>query len=104
MKRRTTLKLGLAAAAAGTAAGTLARTPAFAGSHGKTAFILAHGSWHGAWCWGLVEPRLNLAGFMSIPIDFPGHGLAVVPKSFRVRPLDPEAFATELVSTASRTP
>ena len=51
MKRRTTLKLGLAAAAtAGTAAGTLPRTPAFAGSHAKTAFILAHGSWHGAWC------------------------------------------------------
>ena len=96
MKRRTTLKLGLAAAAAGTAAGTLAPTPSFAGSHGKTAFVLAHGSWHGAWCWGLVEPRLNLAGFASIAIDLPGHGLnAVTPKSFRSRPLDAEAFATE---------
>ena len=97
MKRRTTLKLGLAAAAAGTAAGTtLSPTPSFAGSHGKTAFILAHGSWHGAWCWGLVEPRLNLAGFLSIPIDLPGHGLnAVTPKSFRTRPLDAGAFATE---------
>ena len=96
MKRRTTLKLGLAAAAAGTAAGTLAPAPSFAGSQGRTAFVLAHGSWHGAWCWGLVEPRLNLAGYLTIPIDFPGHGLnAVVPKSFGVRPLDPEAFATE---------
>ena len=98
MKRRTTLKLGLAAAAAaaGTAAGTVPRAPAFAGSPARTALILAHGSWHGAWCWGLVEPRLNLAGLMSIPIDFPGHGLnAVVPKSFRARPLDAEAFATE---------
>ena len=97
MKRRTTLKLGLAAAAAtGTAAGTFTATPSFAGSHGKTAFVLAHGSWHGAWCWGLVEPRLNLAGFASIAIDFPGHGLnAVTPKSFRARPLDAEAFATE---------
>ena len=96
MKRRTTLKLGLAAAAAGTAAGTLTATPSFAGSHGKTAFVLAHGSWHGAWCWGLVEPRLNLAGYASIAIDFPGHGLnAVTPKSFRARPLDAEAFATE---------
>ena len=96
MKRRTTLKLGLAAAAAGTAAGTLPHTPSFAGSHGGTALILAHGSWHGAWCWGLVEPKLNLAGFLTIPIDFPGHGLnAVVPQSFRTRPLDPEAFATE---------
>ena len=96
MKRRTTLKLGLAAAAAGTAAGTLPATTAFAGSHGKTVFVLVHGSWHGAWCWGLVEPRLNLAGFLSIPVDLPGHGLnAVVPKSFRTRPLDPAAFATE---------
>ena len=96
MKRRTTLKLGLAAAAAGTAAGTFTSTPASAASHGKTAFVLAHGSWHGAWCWGLVEPRLNLAGFLSIAIDFPGHGLnAVTPKSFRTRPLDPAAFATE---------
>ena len=96
MKRRTTLKLGLAAAAAGTAAGTFTPTPASAGSHGKTAFVLAHGSWHGAWCWGLVEPRLNLAGFPSIAIDFPGHGLnAVTPRSFRARPLDAEAFTTE---------
>ena len=96
MKRRTTLKIGLAAAAAGTAAGTLSPAPSFAGSHGSTAFVLAHGSWHGAWCWGLVEPRLNLAGYLTIPIDFPGHGLnAVVPKSFQSRPLDPEAFATE---------
>ena len=55
MKRRTTLKLGLAAAAAGTAAGTLSPAPSFAGSHGSTALVLAHGSWHGAWCWGLVN-------------------------------------------------
>ena len=96
MKRRTTLKLGLAAAAAGTAPATLAPRPSLAASHGQTAFILAHGSWHGAWCWGLVEPRLNLAGYMSIAIDFPGHGLnAVTPRSFRTRPLDAEAFATE---------
>ena len=96
MKRRTTLKLGLAAAAAGTAAGTFTPTPSFAGSHGKTAFVLAHGSWHGAWCWGLVEPRLNLAGFLSLAVDLPGHGLnAVTPESFRARPLDAEAFATE---------
>ena len=96
MKRRTTFKLGLAAAA-GATAGTLAPTPSsFAGSHGKTAFVLAHGSWHGAWCWGLVEPKLNLAGFISIPIDLPGHGLnAVTPESFRTRPLDAQAFATE---------
>ena len=94
MKRRTTLKLGLATAA-GTAAALAAR-PSFASSVAKTAFILVHGSWHGGWCWGLVESRLNRAGFMSVAIDLPGHGLnAVTPKSFRTRPLDAAAFATE---------
>ncbi len=64
---------------------------------GRTAFVLVHGSWHGAWCWGLVEPGLNLAGHMSIAIDLPGHGLhAAIPESFRSRPLDPEKFGTEL--------
>ena len=64
---------------------------------GRTAFVLVHGSWHGAWCWGLVEPGLNLAGHMSIAIDLPGHGLhAAVPESFRLRPLDPEEFGKEL--------
>ena len=96
MKRRTTLKLGLGAAAGAAAAGALTAAPSLAGSAAKTAFVLAHGSWHGSWTWGLVEPRLNLAGFMSIAIDFPGHGLdAVIPKSFRARPFDAAAFAAE---------
>ena len=96
MKRRTTLKLGLGAAVGAAAGGALGPSPSFAGSAPKTAFVLAHGSWHGAWCWGLVEPRLNLAGFLSIAIDFPGHGLeAVIPESFRARPFDPAAFAVE---------
>ena len=96
MNRRTILKLGLAATAASTTAGILPAAPAFADPHGTTAFVLVHGSWQGAWCWGLVEPRLNLAGYLSIAIDLPGHGLnAVTPNSFRTRPLDAEAFATE---------
>ena len=58
--------------------------------------MLVHGSWHGAWCWGLVEPELNQAGHISLAIDLPGHGLdAVIPDSFRSRPLDPSAFGTE---------
>ena len=43
-----------------------------------------------------MTTRLNQAGCMSIAIDLPGHGLdAVIPESFRSRPLDPSAFGTE---------
>lgn len=37
-------------------------------------FILIHGSWHGAWCWYKVVPRLEAAGHRVIAIDLPGHG------------------------------
>lgn len=95
MDRRTVLQAGFAAAA-GTATVASSAAVAKAGGMGKTAFVLVHGSWHGAWCWGLVEPRLNQAGHMSIAIDLPGHGLeAVIPESFRSRPLDPAAFGAE---------
>lgn len=92
MKRRSVLKaatlLPLTAATA---------TTASAGGHGgKTAFVLVHGSWHGAWCWGLVEPLLEAAGHMAVSIDLPGHGLnARNPAAFTKRPLDPAAFASE---------
>ena len=67
-----------------------------AGGKRKTGFVLVHGSWHGAWCWGLVEPGLNQAGHISLAIDLPGCGLnAAIPDSFRSRPLDPSAFGTE---------
>ena len=95
MDRRAVLRAGFAAAA-GTAAVATSAAAAKAGGMGKTAFVLVHGSWHGAWCWGLVEPRLNQAGHMSVAIDLPGHGLdAVIPESFRARPLDPAAFGAE---------
>ena len=95
MDRRTVLQAGFAAAA-GTAAGASSVAGAMAGGKGKTGFVLVHGSWHGAWCWGLVEPRLNQAGHISLAIDLPGHGLdAAIPDSFRSRPLDPLAFGTE---------
>lgn len=62
----------------------------------KTAFVLVHGSWHGAWSWGLVTPHIEAAGHIAIAIDLPGHGLkARNPISFAQRPLDAEAFATE---------
>ena len=96
MDRRKVLQAGFAAA--GTAAVASSVTGASAGGKKKTktGFVLVHGSWHGAWCWGLVEPKLNQAGHISLAIDLPGHGLdAVIPDSFRSRPLDPSAFGTE---------
>lgn len=94
MQRRSVLKLGLAGSAAA-ALSTTASTVA-AQSGGSTAFVLVHGSWHGGWCWGLVEPHLNAAGHKTIAIDLPGHGLGTaLPKSFAARPLDAAAFGTE---------
>lgn len=91
MRRRELLKLTAIGAA-----GIAAAKPAAAGSAGKTAFVLVHGSWHGGWCWGLVEPELNAAGHATVAIDLPGHGLnARNPDSFSKRPLDPAVFATE---------
>jgi pimeloyl-ACP methyl ester carboxylesterase len=36
--------------------------------------VLIHGSWHGAWCWHKVEPRLRALGHRVIVPDLPGHG------------------------------
>jgi pimeloyl-ACP methyl ester carboxylesterase len=37
-------------------------------------FVLVHGSWHGAWCWYKIVPRLEAAGHRAVAIDLPGHG------------------------------
>jgi pimeloyl-ACP methyl ester carboxylesterase len=37
-------------------------------------YVLIHGSWHGAWCWYKVVPRLEQAGHTGLAIDLPGHG------------------------------
>ena len=92
MKRRSVLK-GAALLPVAVASATAAKAD---GHGGKTAFVLVHGSWHGAWCWGLVELLLEAAGHMSIAIDLPGHGIhSRNPVAFTQRPLDPAAFATE---------
>jgi pimeloyl-ACP methyl ester carboxylesterase len=39
-----------------------------------TTFLLVHGSWHGAWCWEKVAPRLQAMGHRALAIDLPGHG------------------------------
>jgi pimeloyl-ACP methyl ester carboxylesterase len=37
-------------------------------------FVLVHGSFHGAWCWERVTPRLVDAGHDVRALDLPGHG------------------------------
>jgi pimeloyl-ACP methyl ester carboxylesterase len=36
-------------------------------------YVLIHGSWHGAWCWFKVAPRLRAHGKVSVP-NLPGRG------------------------------
>lgn len=35
-------------------------------------FLLIHGSWHGAWCWYKIAPRLRNAGHSVLVPDLPG--------------------------------
>jgi pimeloyl-ACP methyl ester carboxylesterase len=39
-----------------------------------SSFVLVHGSWHGAWCWYKVVPRLRALGHYVAAVDLPGHG------------------------------
>ena len=39
-----------------------------------TNFLLVHGSWHGAWCWYKIAPRLEAEGHSVIVPDLPGRG------------------------------
>ncbi len=37
-------------------------------------FLFLHGSWHGAWCWHKILPRMAAAGHQAVAIDLPGRG------------------------------
>jgi pimeloyl-ACP methyl ester carboxylesterase len=37
-------------------------------------YLLVHGSWHAAWCWHKIVPRLERAGHKVMAVDLPGHG------------------------------
>ena len=37
-------------------------------------FVLIHGGFHGAWCWGHMIEELEALGHEAIAIDLPGHG------------------------------
>jgi pimeloyl-ACP methyl ester carboxylesterase len=39
-------------------------------------FLFLHGSWHGAWCWYKVLPRIQAAGHAATESDLPGRGRA----------------------------
>jgi pimeloyl-ACP methyl ester carboxylesterase len=40
----------------------------------KSAFVLVHGAWHGAWCWRRITPLLEAAGHRSIATSCRGVG------------------------------
>jgi pimeloyl-ACP methyl ester carboxylesterase len=37
-------------------------------------FVFVHGMSHGAWCWELMQERLERAGHRALAVDLPGHG------------------------------
>lgn len=45
-------------------------------------FLFLHGSWHGAWCWHKVLPRMAAAGHHAVAIDLPGRGRAPATPAF----------------------
>ena len=95
MNRREILKFGMLGAA-GTAAIAVSAGRSFAAGSDKPAFVLVHGSWHGAWAWNEITPLLAKAGFASVATDLPGAGTRTrFPQSFLKRPLDQVAFAQE---------
>jgi pimeloyl-ACP methyl ester carboxylesterase len=60
-------------------------------------FVLIHGSWHGAWCWGKVLPLLEVAGHTVIAPDLPGHGADRTPTT----PDLPVRYVPAVVKTLS---
>lgn len=40
----------------------------------STTFVLLHGSFHAAWNWHRVVPRLEARGHTGVALDLPGHG------------------------------
>jgi pimeloyl-ACP methyl ester carboxylesterase len=101
LSRRTIIRTTLAASAATLAA--CGESQAQAAPALKTPYLLVHGAWHGAWCWGKISPLLAAAGHPVLAIDLPGHGLnAAFPVAFDVQPRT-SALATELSPLAGIT-
>jgi len=48
-------------------------------------FLLVHGAWHGAWCFGPLQLALARLGGLSCPLELPGHGIdARIPSSAEI--------------------
>ncbi|MDF0602376.1 alpha/beta fold hydrolase [Psychromarinibacter sp. C21-152] len=59
-------------------------------------YVLVHGAWHDRHTWEAVVPPMRAAGRDVAVLDLPGAGeTAAVPESYRRRPLDMAAFASE---------
>ncbi len=64
-----------AAASVPVAVGGLARWPTAAQAQaGSKTFVLAHGSWHGGWCWRKVAERLRSKGHTVYTPSYTGMG------------------------------
>jgi pimeloyl-ACP methyl ester carboxylesterase len=48
------------------------------GNQNRT-IVLAHGAWHGAWCWAATQAELDRRGLHSLAVDNPGHGASTLP-------------------------
>ena len=47
-------------------------------------FVFVHGMSHGAWCWELVQGRLETAGHRTLAVDLPGRVVAALtPQPFQ---------------------
>ncbi len=95
----------IASAASGlTGAGLAVGASSVAAQTKKPAFVLVHGAWHNASTYTLVIQQLAQLGHTAVALDLPGHGLdARLPKSWRGRPFDKTAFATEVSPVAATT-
>jgi pimeloyl-ACP methyl ester carboxylesterase len=91
----------LASALGGTTPDAKAATEA---AKSRPIFVLVHGAWHGAWCYGPLVNELAVLGYSAVAVDLPGHGLAArVPASWRARPFDAKAFLSERSAVAALT-
>jgi pimeloyl-ACP methyl ester carboxylesterase len=65
-------------------------------SKARPAFVFVHGAWHNNTTWRQVIAHLETRRFVAQALDLPGAGVhAKVPVTYRKRPLDLAAFASE---------
>lgn len=103
LSRRAIVSSALAASGAALAGCTGTQAESAPAPALKSPFLLVHGAWHGAWCWGKINPLLAAAGHAVLAIDLPGHGLnAAFPAAFDIQPRT-SALATEFSPIAGIT-